>query len=52
MRDALVLAELSTLSARLQDMDRPGNPVLYYRYFNDEVGETYRIASLATSSWP
>jgi len=46
MRDALVLAELSTLSARLQDMDRPGNPVLYYRYFNDKVGDTYRIAEL------
>jgi hypothetical protein len=46
MRDALLLAELSTLQARLLDMDRPGNPVLYYRYFDDDVGETHRVASI------
>jgi hypothetical protein len=45
MRDALLLAELSTLTARLADPERPGNPVLYYRYFNDEVGATRRIAT-------
>ncbi len=44
MRDALLLAELSTLSARLQDAQRDGNRVLYYRYFNDTVGETRRVA--------
>ena len=45
MRDALLLAELSTLTARLADPERPGNPVLYYRYFNDTVGETRRVAT-------
>jgi hypothetical protein len=45
MRDALLMAELSTLRVRLQDAHRLGEQVLYYRYFNEEVGETRRVAS-------
>ena len=45
MRDALLLSELTTLSARLQDAARSGDQVLYYRYFNDKVGETRRVAT-------
>lgn len=45
MRDALLLAELSSLSTRLQDPNRTGDQVLYFRYFNDEIGETRRVAS-------
>ncbi|HXU01093.1 MAG TPA: hypothetical protein VN903_08880, partial [Polyangia bacterium] len=45
MRDALLLAELSTLGARLRDATRAGDQVLYYRYFNEHVGETRRVAS-------
>jgi hypothetical protein len=45
MRDALLVAELSTLRARMSDANRAGNQVLYYRYFNDEVADTRRVAS-------
>jgi hypothetical protein len=45
MRDALLLSELSSLGARLQDAGRSGDQVLYYRYFNDKVGETRRVAT-------
>jgi hypothetical protein len=46
MRDALLLAELSTLTARLQDPLRGGNQVLYYRFFNDAVGEVRRVSTV------
>ena len=45
MRDALLLSELTSLGARLQDAGRAGDQVLYYRYFNDKVGETRRVAT-------
>ena len=45
MRDALLVNELVTLAARLQDPRRAGRPVLYYCYFNQEVGEVKRIAT-------
>ena len=45
MRDALLLSELTSLGARLQDAGRSGDQVLYYRYFNDKVGQTRRVAT-------
>src|SRR6185295_12722116 len=47
MRDALLVNELVTLAARLQDPRRAGQPVLYYCYFNDKVGEVRRVATAA-----
>jgi hypothetical protein len=47
MRDALLVAELSTLVARLSDPGRTGNPVVYYAYFNDKMGEFRRVATAA-----
>src|SRR6185436_17200921 len=47
MRDALLVNELVTLAARLQDPGRAGQPVLYYCYFNLEVGEVKRVATAA-----
>jgi hypothetical protein len=50
MRDAILIAELSTLMARLGDASRALNPVLYFRYFNDKVGPATRVASRASAS--
>jgi hypothetical protein len=47
MRDALLINELVTLAARLQDPARAGNPVLYFCYFDLEVGRMQRIATAA-----
>jgi hypothetical protein len=47
MRDALLMAELATLEARLADGRRAGNPVLYYRYFTKEVGPVTSVATAA-----
>jgi hypothetical protein len=43
MRDAILVAELSTLIARYQDAQRRINPVLYYCYFNKQVGPIARV---------
>jgi hypothetical protein len=37
MRDAILVAELSTLAARLGDAHRTVRPTLYYRYFTDKL---------------
>jgi hypothetical protein len=37
MRDAILIAELSTLAARLSDAQRSVRPTLYYRYFTDKL---------------
>jgi hypothetical protein len=50
MRDALLVNELVTLAARLQDPRRAGQPVLYYCYFNEEVSEVRRIATAAEAN--
>jgi hypothetical protein len=47
MRDALLINELVTLAARLQDPRRAGHPVLYYCYFNEEVGPVVRVRTAA-----
>jgi hypothetical protein len=46
VRDAILVAELSTLMQRLSD---PGDVrcTLFYRYFNDELGLSYRVATIA-----
>ena len=43
MRDALLVTELLTLAARLEDPGRAGRPVLYYCYFDEEVGPVHRV---------
>jgi hypothetical protein len=43
MRDAILVAELSTLLTRLADPLRRTRPVLYYRYFNHELEPTSRV---------
>jgi hypothetical protein len=45
MRDAILLAELGTMTERMNDAYRRLSPVLYYRYFNLEASETRRIAT-------
>jgi hypothetical protein len=45
MRDALLVNELVTLAARLQDPQRAGQPVLYFSFFDLEVGPVQRIAT-------
>jgi hypothetical protein len=45
MRDALLVAELSTLVARLADPGRSGSPVVHYAYFNDKMGKFRRVAT-------
>ena len=46
MRDALLVAELSTLVARLEDpgLDR-ADAVVYCAYFNDKMEEFRRVAT-------
>jgi hypothetical protein len=46
MRDALLVTELVTLAARLEDPQRAGNPVLYYSYFALEPGPVRRVATV------
>jgi hypothetical protein len=45
VRDALLVAELATLESRLSEARRVWNPVLYYRYFNDQLGKTRRVST-------
>lgn len=45
MRDAILVAELSTMIARLNDKDRWLTPTLYYRYFNQELGPVVRVTT-------
>jgi hypothetical protein len=45
MRDALLIAELATLVNRWRDADRLYNPVLYFRYFNEVLGDNHRVAT-------
>jgi hypothetical protein len=45
MRDAILVAELATLANRWRDAERLTNPVLFYRYFNDQIGPTHRVAT-------
>jgi Mg-chelatase subunit ChlD len=50
MRDAILIAELSTLMARFADASRALNPVLYFRYFTDEVGPATRVATRSAAT--
>lgn len=43
MRDAILIAELATLIARLADPHRTVAPLLYYRYFTRELGPAVRV---------
>ena len=45
MRDAILVAELATLSRRLSERGRRTRVALFYRYFNEEVGPTTRVDS-------
>jgi hypothetical protein len=45
MRDAILVAELSTMIARLNDADRWLTPTLYYRYFNQKLGPVVKVAT-------
>jgi hypothetical protein len=45
MRDAILLAELSTLMSRYADRDRRVQPVLHFRYFDIEPGPVTRVDS-------
>lgn len=45
MRDAILIAELSTLMRRLSDPGRRTRVVLYYQYFNDKLGQVQRVDS-------
>ncbi len=45
VRDAILLAELATLRARCEDPRRSTRVVLYYRYFNDEVGPLRSVST-------
>jgi hypothetical protein len=47
MRDALLLTELATLGARLQDAERAGRPVLYYGYFTKQLEQVARVDTVA-----
>jgi hypothetical protein len=43
MRDAILVAELSTLAARLADARRRVRPTLYYRYFTDKLDTLFVV---------
>ncbi len=43
MRDAILVAELSTMIARLNQSDRWLTPSLYYRYFDDNLGPVHEV---------
>ncbi len=49
LRDALMVAELSTLMRRLDQHGRTARLSLFYRYFTDWLGPTYRIDSGASA---
>ncbi len=49
MRDAILVAELSTLIRRLSDPLRRTRPVLYYRYFHHELEPVSRVADQETA---
>lgn len=45
MRDAILVAELATLVKRLTHQRRSARVVLFYRYFNDQLGPVERVDS-------
>ncbi len=45
LRDAILIAELCTLIARLSDARRSVNPTLYFQYFEKTVGEVTEITT-------
>jgi hypothetical protein len=45
MRDAILVAELSTMIARLNDAQRWLTPTLYYRYFNENLGDVVKVST-------
>lgn len=45
LRDAILIAELCTLIARLNDAGRNVNPTLYYQYFAEQVGPVTEITT-------
>jgi hypothetical protein len=47
MRDALLVAELSTMIARLNDPNRWLTPTLYYRYFTRRLGDVCKVSTAA-----
>jgi Mg-chelatase subunit ChlD len=49
MRDAILLAELSTLISRYADRERRVEPVLHFRYFDVEPGPVTRVGSPASA---
>jgi len=46
MRDAILVAELATLARRLGDPDRNTRVVVYFRYFNHDIGPVHRVDSV------
>ncbi len=49
MRDAILLAELSTLITRYADRLRRVEPILHYRYFDVEPGPVTRVDSASSA---
>jgi hypothetical protein len=47
MRDAILVAELSTLLSRLADMQRTVRPTLFYRYFTQTLDAPNRVRTEA-----
>lgn len=47
MRDAILVAELSTLIARLNDPERCLTPTLYFRYFTKRLGDVCKVSTAA-----
>jgi hypothetical protein len=45
LRDAILIAELCTMIARLNDAKRNVNPTLYFQYFDKEVGPVTEIVT-------
>lgn len=45
MRDAILVAELSTMIARLNDPNRWLTPTLYYRYFTRRLGDVCKVST-------
>jgi hypothetical protein len=45
LRDAILIAELCTIIARLNDAKRNVNPTLYFQYFDKEVGPVTEVVT-------
>ncbi len=43
MRDAILIAELATLMRRMANQARAARVVLFYRYFNSQLGPVHRV---------